>query len=67
VLRSGGLNRFVAREQLESRLAQSQLMSPPPAEKTVEQRLAEIDDLLDRGVITQEEHAQARVKIISGS
>ncbi len=29
VLRSGGLNPFIAREQLESRLNQSQMMSPP--------------------------------------
>jgi hypothetical protein len=40
---------------------------PGAAKKTVEQRLAEIDDLRDRGVITEEEHAQARVKVISGS
>lgn len=67
VLRQGGLNPVVAKEQLESRLAQSQLMTPAPPEKTIEQRLAEIDDLKDRGVITEEEHAAARAKIISGS
>jgi len=66
VLRSGGLNPFVAREQLEARLAQSQMMAPPPVEKTIEQRLAEIDDLRNRGVITAEEHSAGRAKIISG-
>ena len=64
-LRKGGLNPFVAREQLEARLAQSQLLSPPPTAKTTEQRLTEVDDLHARGVITDEERAAARAKIIS--
>ena len=67
VLRQGGLNPFVAKEQLESKLAQSQMMAPPSPERTTEQRLADIDDLRDRGVITEDEHSAARAKIISGS
>lgn len=69
VLRSGGLNPFVAREQLEARLNQSQIMSPPPqpaAEKSIEQRLAELEDLHDRGVISDAELAAGRAKIIAG-
>jgi len=42
------------------------MMAPPPVEKTIEQRLAEIDDLRNRGVITAEEHSAGRAKIISG-
>jgi len=70
VLRRGGLNPFVAREQLEARLAQSQLLQPP-AEQTPagqpskEQRLAEVDDLYQRGVISAAEHADGRAKIIA--
>jgi len=76
VLRSGGLNPFVAREQLEARLAQSQMMQPPPPpppmqpqpqpQPTTEQRLAEVDDLYHRGVISADEHAAGRAKIIAG-
>jgi hypothetical protein len=66
VLRSGGLNPFVAKEQLEARLAQSQFMEPASPDKTIEERLAEIDDLLDRGVISVQEHDAARAKIIAG-
>ncbi len=70
VLRSGGLNPFIAREQLESRLNQSQMMSPPAqpaAEKSIEQRLAELEDLHDRGVISDAELAAGRAKTIAGS
>jgi hypothetical protein len=67
VLRSGGLNPFVAREQLEAKLAQSQVLTPPAPQKSIEERLAEVDDLRNRGVITPEEHTAARAKIIAGS
>jgi hypothetical protein len=67
VLRSGGLNPFVAREQLEARLNQSEMLKPPSAaEKSMEQRLAELDDLYQRGVITEAERAAGRAKIITG-
>jgi hypothetical protein len=66
VLRSGGLNPFVAREQLEARLNQSLTPPPPPAEKTIEQRLADLEDLHARGVITDEELTAGRAKIITG-
>lgn len=66
VLRSGGLNPFVAREQLEAKLNQSALLTPPEATKTTEQRLAELDDLHERGVISDAERAAARAKIIAG-
>jgi len=66
VLKSGGLNPFVARQQLEARLARSRMMAPATPHKGVEQRLAEVNDLNARGVITAEEHAAARAKIISG-
>jgi len=77
VLRRGGLNPFVAREQLEARLAQSQLLQPPQSQQapgqqapearpSKEQRLAEVDDLYQRGIISAEEHAAGRTMIISG-
>ncbi|HSZ44708.1 MAG TPA: hypothetical protein VK823_05185 [Streptosporangiaceae bacterium] len=78
VLRSGGLNPLVAKEQLEARLNQ-RLTTPPappppatpatpaaPAGKSIEQRLAELQDLHVRGVITADELAAGRAKIIGG-
>jgi hypothetical protein len=62
VLRSGGLHPLVAREQCEAKLDRSQLM---PAPRTIEERLAELDDLHDRGVITDAERAEARAKVLA--
>jgi len=70
VLRSGGLNPFVAKEQLEARLNQTlgqTLTTPPAAEgKSIEQRLVELEELHSRGVITDEELTAGRAKIIAG-
>jgi hypothetical protein len=66
VLRSGGLNPFVAREQLEAKLNQTLTPPPPVQEKSLEQRLAELDDLHSRGVITAEELSAGRAKLIAG-
>ena len=66
VLRSGGLNPVVAREQLEAKLNRSQLAAPPEAKKSVEQRLDELADLHERGVISDAELATARARVIAG-
>ena len=70
VLSRGGLNPFVAKEQLEAQLAQNLRNATPPTSarppKTTEERLAELDDLHERGVITAEERAAGRAKIIGG-
>ena len=66
VLRSGGLNPFVAREQLEARLNQTLTAAPPAGNGSMEERLAELEDLHNRGVITGEELTAARAKIIAG-
>ena len=67
VLRSGGLNPFVAREQLEARLNQSLQERPTEAaERSIERRLAELEDLHERGVISDAELTTARAKIIGG-
>jgi hypothetical protein len=73
VLRRGGLNPFVAREQLEARLNQTLSTPPPPAApqppapaRSIEQRLAELGDLHARGVITDDELAAGRAAVIAG-
>jgi len=63
VLRRAGLNPLIADTQLEARLADSQALTPG---RTIEERLAELAALHQRGVISDEEHAAARLKVISG-
>jgi hypothetical protein len=58
VLRRGGLNPFVARDQLKVKASQSMdnLLEPqPPPGKTIEERLAKLDDLHRRDAISDEE------------
>ena len=62
VLRRAGLNPLIADTQLEARLANSQVLKPG---RTIEERLAELAELHERGVITGEELAAARLKVIS--
>ena len=70
VLSRGGLNPMVAKEQLEVRLAQSlknaATSAPGQPAKTIEERLTELDDLYERGVISAEELAAGRAKVIGG-
>lgn len=66
VLSKGGLNPFTAREQLAAKLARDldrRSAVPPP--RTMEERLAELDDLHRRGVISDQERHDARAKILS--
>ena len=65
VLRSGGLNPFVAREQLEAKLNQNLSAGPStPPGRSIEERPEELNDLHSRGVITDDELAAGRAKII---
>jgi lipopolysaccharide export LptBFGC system permease protein LptF len=57
VLRESGLDPLSAQAQLAARLAQGPLGTPA---QSLEQRLAELDDLQRRGLITAEEHAEGR-------
>jgi hypothetical protein len=74
VLRSAGLNPFVAKEQVEARVYQSDMFVPntsaaptaPAGQETLEQRLMQLQDLHYRGVISDEELTAARAKAISG-
>ena len=66
ILQDAGLDPRMAPVQLEARLASSALLAPaPPAAKTVEERLAELDSLHGRGLISSEELHQARAKILA--
>jgi hypothetical protein len=70
VLRRGGLNPMVAEEQLEAQLYQNLRAGSPvtattPA-RSKEERLSEVMDLHERGLISDAELTDARAKIISG-
>ena len=64
VLRKAGLDPLTAQSQLAARAGRSQLLSP---HRSLEERLAELDDLRERGVITAEEHAAARARALGGA
>ncbi|MBV9820919.1 MAG: SHOCT domain-containing protein [Actinobacteria bacterium] len=62
VLREAGIDPGTAGAQLTARLIRGQLSGRP----TAASRLAELDDLRNRGLITAEEYAARRAQIIDG-
>jgi len=60
VLRQAGLDPMTVESQLAVRLLRSQALSEPAAST----RLAELDDLRNRGLITAEEYTTRRAEII---
>jgi hypothetical protein len=60
--RRAGLDPFAGDIQLMGAAKDSQLLAP---ERSVEERLAEVDGLLAAGTISQDEHDAARARIIS--
>ena len=46
-----------------SRFPRAEVEASPAPELTLEERLARLDDLMERGVITEEEHARQRTRI----
>jgi hypothetical protein len=63
-LRAGGLDPLTAEAQLVTRVANSQMLAPAAQPATLEQRLAEVDDLARRGVISADELSAARARIL---
>ncbi|MGB9033925.1 hypothetical protein BLJ79_15210 [Arthrobacter sp. UCD-GKA] len=60
--KNAGLDPFTLQTELAVRAAKSQMLAP---RQSREQRLAELEDLLARRVITPEEHQRARMKILT--
>ncbi|GGK98952.1 cytochrome c-type biogenesis protein CcmH/NrfG [Curtobacterium luteum] len=58
-----GQNPFTLQEDLAYQAMQSRTLAP---DKSLEQRLAELDDLHARGVISDEEHRLARAEALRG-
>src|SRR4051794_19077620 len=61
-LKAAGYDPLTAQVQMADRFLRSQEQRSP---KPLEQRLAELDDLHARGVISAEEHADARAKALA--
>jgi len=61
-LRRSGLDPATLQADLAARVMNSPALDPA---KPVEQRLAELDDLHRRGVISAEEHRLARARVLS--
>ena len=49
--------------KFKSRAPRAEVEASPAPELTLEERLARLDDLMERGVITEEEHARQRTRI----
>ncbi|MBD8059211.1 SHOCT domain-containing protein [Cellulomonas sp. JH27-2] len=64
VLRDAGMDPLAADAQMMVAARDSRWMAPEPAVKTIEQRLAEIDDLERRGVIDRAERSAARARVL---
>lgn len=67
-MKRGGLDPMTAQSQLAvdlHRVANDRAVSAPAPSKTLEERLAELDDLAARGVISGVERAEARAKLLS--
>lgn len=71
--RARGIDPMTMQTELAARLMESEMLRPaqPPSSATdaatrpLEERLRELDDLHNRGVISAEERAEARAKILS--
>ncbi|HVQ87533.1 MAG TPA: SHOCT domain-containing protein [Actinomycetes bacterium] len=61
-LKAGGLDPLAAEAQLAVQAAHSGLLAPA---QSLEQRLAELDDLQARGVITADEQQAARAQLLA--
>ncbi|UYK41212.1 SHOCT domain-containing protein [Microbacterium terricola] len=65
-VRDAGHDPFTLNAELTNRVLASEVLAPAAPPQTLEQRLAEVDGLQARGVISAEEHAQARAEILKG-
>lgn len=61
--KDAGMDTFTLETDLATRAANSQMFAP---KQTREQKPAELDALVARGVITQDEYSQTRLKILGG-
>ena len=61
-LQKSGVSPITPAADIAGRLANSEMLAPA---KSLEDRLANLDELLANGTISKEEHAAARINVIS--
>ena len=59
-MKAKGVDPITAHAEITARMAQGRLLEGP----SIEQKLAELDDLHARGVISAEEHAEGRKRAL---
>ena len=62
VMKARGVNPLTAHGEIAARMAKGTLLEG----KSIEQKLAELDDLRKRGVISDAEHAEGRKRALGG-
>ncbi|MFJ6679098.1 SHOCT domain-containing protein [Microbacterium sp. NPDC091382] len=70
VLRDAGIDPFTVDAAIAAKVLRSDLLAPStpssPAAPTIEMRLAELDELRSRGIISEDEHRDARAAVLRG-
>lgn len=65
ILHDAGADPFTVDAAVAAKVLKSDMLNPS-AGRSVEERLAELDGLLARGVISDEEHREARAAVLRG-
>jgi hypothetical protein len=65
ILHEAGTDPFTADAAVAAKVLKSDMLNNP-AQRSVEERLTELDGLLARGVISAEEHREARAAVLRG-
>jgi hypothetical protein len=69
ILRDAGTDPFTVDAAVAAKVLKSDMLAPPAASapaRSVEERLGELDDLFARGVISADEHREARAALLRG-
>lgn len=75
ILKDAGIDPLTVDAQIAAKVLRSDALAPrasepvvatPPPAPTIEQRLVELDDLRARGIISDEEHREARAAVLRG-
>ncbi|MEW1833951.1 SHOCT domain-containing protein [Microbacterium sp. NPDC079995] len=73
ILQDAGIDPLTVDAQIAARVLRSDVLAPaepvaaaPAAQPSIEQRLVELDDLRARGIISDEEHREARAAVLRG-
>jgi hypothetical protein len=62
VMKARGVDPITAQAEIAARMAKGKIVEGP----SIEERLAELDDLRSRGIISDTEHADGRRRILGG-